>query len=338
MALCREIVDERALRAALIEELAAGIGFAFYAWLLTDPVTEVGAAPLALAPSVADLPRLIRAKYLTPVNRWTTLDPAVATLRGTTSNHPGQSLLWREVLAGYGVGDVASVVFRDQHGCWGWLDLWRRNDDPPFAPAEVARLMAVVAPVTEALRLGQARTFNDQARVAAPAGPFVLILSPTLEVTAATPDTSTYLRAMVPPEAGRDPIPAAAYNVGAQLLAVEAGVDEHPPMARVHVAGAGWVTLRAARVRGAASPGGPDIAVTIEPSTPAERRDLFARAHGLTPREAELMEHLAGGADTRTVAKLLFVSEYTVQDHLKSIFAKTGTRSRRTLLSRVSGA
>ena len=33
----------------------------------------------------------------------------------------------------------------------------------------------------------------------------------------------------------------------------------------------------------------------------------------------------------------MFVSEYTVQDHLKSIFAKTDARTRRTLLARVLG-
>jgi len=33
----------------------------------------------------------------------------------------------------------------------------------------------------------------------------------------------------------------------------------------------------------------------------------------------------------------MFLSEYTVQDHLKSIFAKTATRTRRTLLARVLG-
>ncbi len=33
----------------------------------------------------------------------------------------------------------------------------------------------------------------------------------------------------------------------------------------------------------------------------------------------------------------MFVSEHTVQDHLKSIFDKTGARNRRTLLARVNG-
>lgn len=29
------------------------------------------------------------------------------------------------MLASYGVNDVASLVFRDQFGCWGFLELWR---------------------------------------------------------------------------------------------------------------------------------------------------------------------------------------------------------------------
>jgi DNA-binding CsgD family transcriptional regulator len=33
----------------------------------------------------------------------------------------------------------------------------------------------------------------------------------------------------------------------------------------------------------------------------------------------------------------MFVSEHTVQDHLKSIFSKTATRNRRTLLARALG-
>ena len=40
------------------------------------------------------------------------------------------SLLWRDLLSGYGVMDVASLVFRDSFGCWGFLDLWRRRLGP----------------------------------------------------------------------------------------------------------------------------------------------------------------------------------------------------------------
>jgi DNA-binding CsgD family transcriptional regulator len=165
----------------------------------------------------------------------------------------------------------------------------------------------------------------------------VLLLSADLDLLAQTPETDAYLRALVPPEQGRPPVPAGAYNVAAQLLAVEDGVDAHPPMARVHVPEARWLTLRAARIADPTSARHGTIAVTIEQASPQERLALFSRAGGLTPREDELLRHLATGGDTRELAGRMAVSQHTVQDHLKSIFAKTSTRTRRDLVSRALG-
>ena len=335
--LCREIADERPLRIALVEELRRSVGFDWYAWLLTDAETEVGGSPLADTPSLPDLPRLIRFKYLTALNRWTSLDATAVTLRAATGGVLARSLLWRDVLSGYRVVDVASLVFRDAHGCWGWLDAWRTAPAEPFDDGELAALAAVVGPVTAALRHAQARTFGASVPSPPRAGPAVLVLSPELRVKAQTRETEEYLRALVPPARDRRPIPAGAYNVGAQLLAVEAGVDEHVPLTRVHLDRGLWVTLRAARVEADGPPVERDIAVTIEATSPAERRTLFARSHALSARERELVDLLAHGADTHTIAQQMFLSEHTVQDHLKSIFSKTGAANRRILLSRLVG-
>jgi DNA-binding CsgD family transcriptional regulator len=142
---------------------------------------------------------------------------------------------------------------------------------------------------------------------------------------------------LVPRDDDGQPVPAGAYNVAAQLLAVEAGVDPAPPWARVHLAAGRWLTLRAARLEGDAPRNERDIAITIGESSPAERLSLYVRCTGLSTREAELVGHLATGADTREAAARMFVSAHTVQDHLKSVFDKTGTRSRRTLLVRALG-
>jgi DNA-binding CsgD family transcriptional regulator len=329
MRICQQHDEARGLRLAVLDELRAAVGFDAYSWLLTDPETEVGSAPLADVPCLPELPRLIGLKYLTAVNRWTGLEPPVALLGAQRDN----SLVWRDMLAGYGVQDVASVVFRDRFGCWAFLELWRIGEERPFTEADADFLAGIAAPVTEALRRCQARTFDTVPAPPDRTGPVVLVLSSELEVRAQTEETDRYLRALVPPEDERRPVPSGAYNVAAQLLAVEAGVDDHPPWARVHLAGGVWLTLRAARIGDTQ----PDIAVTIETASPAERTDLFARALGLSAREAELLGHLVAGADTRTIAERMFVSEHTVQDHLKSIFAKSGTRNRRTLLARATG-
>ena len=336
---CGEHDDERALRIALVDDLRQAVPFGAHVWALTDPETGVGVSPVATVPPEAEavLPRLIRCRYLTTVNRPGSLDGAAESLLRATDGHPEESLLFREVLRGVGVSDVATVVFRDRFGLWGWLDLWRFEGDEPFSDDDLASLAAVAPFVTDALRRCQAHSFDEPAPSLERSGPAVLVLSPALEVRAQTPETDAYLRTLLPPDADRRPIPAGAYNVAAQLLAVEAGVDDAPPLARVRLVGGVWLTFRAARVEVADAAAEQDIAVTVEPTSPRERQLLYAKSHGLSERETELVDLLVGGADTKAIAAALYISEHTVQDHLKSIFDKTGARNRRTLLTRVTG-
>jgi DNA-binding CsgD family transcriptional regulator len=328
--ICASDEDARTLRLRVLAELRRAVPFDAYAWVLTDPETQVGSAPLADVPCLPELPQAIRLRYLTAVNRWTTLTD-VALLTETTAGDLGRSLVWRELLHRYDVADVASLVFRDRFGCWAFLELWRTGC--PFGRDDEDFLRDVVPTITTALRRSQARTFDAQP-TAERAGPLVLVLSSDLQVIRRTPGTQDALRVLVPRDDAGPPVPAGAYNVAAQLLAVEAGVDRLPPRARVHLAGGRWLTLGAARLDG---PGDSDIAVTIEETGPADRLSLFACCAGLTARETELLTELAAGADTRDVAARMFLSAHTVQDHLKSVFAKSGTRSRRALLARVLG-
>jgi len=50
-----------------------------------------------------------------------------------------------------------------------------------------------------------------------------------------------------------------------------------------------------------------------------------------------LLGLLATGSDTRRMAREMALSEHTIQDHLKSIFANTGPHDRVTVLSRALG-
>jgi DNA-binding CsgD family transcriptional regulator len=331
--------DERSLRIELLADIRRRVPFGFHVWALNDPETEVAISPLAAVPDdlMAQLPGIILRRYLTTVNRWDLMERRSDSLYRATGGEPAQSVLHRDILGRYGIGDVASAVFRDAFGCWGFLDLWRTAGDTPFTDAELQLLAEDVPAITAALRLCQARSFGEPTRASTQPGPAVLFLSPELRVLGQTPDTDAYLRALLPTEADRRPMPAGAYNVAAALLAAEAGLFDHPPMARVRPVGGTWLTFRAARIDAGGPPADRDIAVTIELSSPAERRSLYTRSHGLTARETELVDLLVDGADTRSIAGALYLSEHTVQDHLKSIFSKTGTRNRRTLLARLTG-
>ncbi len=328
--------DDRALRLAFLDEIKSKVAFDAFAWLMTDPVTMVGSSPVADIPGLPfdQLPRLIRLKYSTPVARWTAPDrPAVTSLVAATDGDLARSVVWRDLMADHGVVDVASMVFADRFGCWAFLDLWRTAPAEPFLPGELAHLGSLVAPITEALRRSQATTLLHPCESSfTPTGPAVMVLSPDLEVRAQTPETERILRKLVPPSGGAQPVPAAAYNVGAQLLALEGGIDSHPAVARVHVQAERWVTLRAARMVDQL-----DIAVTVEDIAPDDRVDLFIRAVGLSAREAELVQLLRNGRSTRQAATEMVLSPHTVGDHLKSVFAKAGCRSRGELLARATG-
>ncbi len=325
--------EERARVLAVIKDL---VPFDAYAFLLTDPVTTVGCSPVADVPDLDTLPTLIRLKYLTRVNRWTALPQhGCASLWQATDGRLESSLLWREYLSGAGVVDVASVSFDDRFGCWGFLDLWR--DDGRFLDEELAELADVRPAITTRLRRAQAAGFAAGDGHVDPRGPGALVLSPGLTIRAQTSQTRDWLAALVPPPSGRSPVPAAAYNVAAQLLAAEAGVDDHQAEARVNLGPGAWLTLRADRLGGPEPLEQRDLVVTMEVSSPTERRDMFARSHALTARETEVLAHLTDGSDTRSVARGMSISELTVQDHLKSVFTKTGTSSRRELLATCLG-
>jgi DNA-binding NarL/FixJ family response regulator len=83
-------------------------------------------------------------------------------------------------------------------------------------------------------------------------------------------------------------------------------------------------------VRGSLLGDGPGsrVAVLLEAARPPELAPLIADAYGFTERERLVTELVARGFPTSEIAGRLHLSAYTVQDHLKSIFEKSGTGSR----------
>nr|WP_154893437.1 helix-turn-helix transcriptional regulator [Paenibacillus xylanexedens] len=78
---------------------------------------------------------------------------------------------------------------------------------------------------------------------------------------------------------------------------------------------------------------GPDqIAVRLEQAMPEDLLPLLAESHGLSVRERELLGYVLRSYSSKEIAAAMNISAYTVQDHLKSIFAKTSVYSRRELI------
>ncbi len=319
---------------------------------------------MARIPCPGELPLLIRLKYLTPAGRWTQLAmrPApVTTLLRETEGSPSRSMVWKMVMSRYGVTDVLLAVLADKHGYWGWLDLWRTGQDEPFTDKEVGYLADVVREVTPALRHAIAQQFHrrvsrDPERGGSGAVTFqhvgadnvrrsrvklpqqaVLTLDAEMAVVGETASVDEWLGLL---QAGPHPfqrVPAEVFNVAAQLLAVEAGVDQHPASARVHIGWGQWAILQASRMGAAGSEAIPPLAVTIQACPQEARLDIFARSFGLTSRQRDLLEFAAAGADTAAMAAALGIRVYTVQDQFKQIFDTCGVHSRGALLAMTMG-
>ncbi|GAA4457779.1 response regulator transcription factor [Phytohabitans houttuyneae] len=73
------------------------------------------------------------------------------------------------------------------------------------------------------------------------------------------------------------------------------------------------------------------IAVSIERSRPEAVAALALDAYGLSARERQIAALLLAGLSTQDIAARLYLSPHTVRDHVKTVFAKTGVRSRPAL-------
>jgi DNA-binding NarL/FixJ family response regulator len=106
-----------------------------------------------------------------------------------------------------------------------------------------------------------------------------------------------------------------------------------PPMVRVRTRSGRWAVLHASHMKGLAGSG--HTAVVVEPAKPAQIAPIILLAYGLTKREGEVAQLALQGKATKAIARALHISNHTVEDHLKSIFSKTGVASRGELTARV---
>src|SRR5262249_57828031 len=128
---------------------------------------------------------------------------------------------------------------------------------------------------------------------------------------------------------GRDGVPAEIRVLAATLRQPQT-VESEVPRLRVRTRAGRWAVLHASRL---VSPGLDAVAVIIEEPSPAELAPGLMLAYGRTKQEQTVTRLVCRGLSTREIATRLHITANTLQDHLKSIFEKTGVRSRRELVA-----
>ncbi|WP_375491375.1 helix-turn-helix transcriptional regulator, partial [uncultured Jatrophihabitans sp.] len=94
-----------------------------------------------------------------------------------------------------------------------------------------------------------------------------------------------------------------------------------------------WLAVQAMPLDGA--DGRRAVVLTVDAASPTSIGQLALAARGLTVREQDVAQLVLQGASTKAIAATLHLSPHTVQDHLKSIFAKLGVRSRREMIAQL---
>ena len=93
-----------------------------------------------------------------------------------------------------------------------------------------------------------------------------------------------------------------------------------------------WLGLKLTRTR-------ETVVVREVPVTgPFTRNETQLQQPGITPRELEILEAMAGGFSNREIAERLFVSENTVKTHAARLFDKLSARRRTQAVQRAKEA
>ena len=251
-----------------------------------------------------------------------------------------QAARYRELQAPAGLGYELRGAFSTGTQLWGGLCLSREKGRPDFTAREVALMRRVAPHLGAGLRAAtlQQELHDDQESDDA-AGVLVLDRWGTVvQHNAAAVRRLEELGELREGWRAGEGLPTPIWTVlGALKRALKPETDRElngNPYLRVRARSGRWLTLQASRTepthtRPAAS------MVVIAPAGPKEVLRLRAIGYGLSPREQEVVGLAVRGASTRQISKALYISEYTVKDHLKNIFGKVGVRDRRALIQQL---
>ena len=256
----------------------------------------------------------------------------ISTLHDATHGDPSQSWRWQANME-YGADQEMIARLQTKSGeVWGALGLYRAPGEPMFSPAELRFL----TDASQHLALGARRALlmAEAGEPDGPDAPGLLVLTHRWEVESATPGVEHWLDELPDGDWDAGKLPSAVLAVAGRALKTAEFPDSPGEVAisRVLSRGGTWVVLHGVAL---VSNRTPRVAVIIEPAHPARITPLLMSAYGLTEREQDVTRLVLQGASTGEIADDLVVSPHTVQQHLKSVFDKTGVRSRRDLVGKV---
>ena len=255
-------------------------------------------------------------------------DRGISTLFEATGGNPSSSPRWHENMVYGGDQELIAALRTDRGVVWGALGLYRESGQAPFDAEDFAFIETVSPMLAEgarrALLVGQATDPES------PDGPGLVVLTESWDVDSLTPGARRWLSDLPDGDWDAGILPPSVLAVAGQALKQ---ADRPAAVARVLAKSGVWVVLHGATL--VTGDGPRRVAVIVEPAHPARIASLLMSAYGLTDREQDVTRLVLQGNATTEIAAALHVSTQTVQQHLKSVFDKTGVHSRRDLVGKV---
>lgn len=322
-------------------ELARALGAEGLFVAATDPDTTLAMGVGVVRALPDDLCQLFwQYEYEVPdYNKFTDLaqgECSVADLHASTGGRPERSARHRDFTDIIGLDAELRATFPAGGRSWGLMQL---NRDRPFSEDELAFVEALTPTVGRAVRASLLETPAAQGSDRAPG---MALFDAEHRLLSITPEAEAWFEEVgiwhLPFLAAGDvslPESVLFAVIGARAMAESANAGETPAVrTRMRARDGAWLAVHASCLREPGGALGP-TALVIERAKASEVAPLIIDAFELTPREVEVTRALARGLSTQEIAATLHLSRYTVQDHLKAVYEKTGVSSRGELVARM---
>lgn len=331
--------DSFEFRAQALSELREVIPHDYGMVWTTDPAT--GFFTSAMPNSTVDDPDMVycrmshRNEFVEPdFNKFRVLARRpghVGVLSQATGGDLDRSARYRTMLQPLGFKHELRAALVDGSVCWGAAMLWRAADSPDFTEQDQTTAAQLGPTLASGLRVALIAGADKTGWTSD--GPGLILLDDQYAIRSITPSAQRWL----------EELETSPLGLPEPVLAVAASLATDPPegarawlspWARVRGRSGRWIMIHGSRTQDAGG-GEASTAIIIEEAKAAEIAPIIVSAYRLSEREAEVTRLILHGLSTKEIAAEMYLSAYTVQDYLKSIFDKVGVRSRRQLAARL---
>ena len=240
-----------------------------------------------------------------------------------------------------------SIYLKSDQRLFGILSLFRPQNAKPFSSVDMAKADLMAPYLSGALeksmisqKMVERRSFIDSIVAGLPYKGIMVMdtsLEPIYQDKNAIRILSDLNRAEKPGDASFEPLPRDIYLPCKDLL-TSVGQDQafEPRQVQFDLVSPGGkqkvsIQLRLITNRDQ----NPLLLLCFDPEEPLSCLVERSKKYGLTRREMEVASLLSEGLTNKEIGKRLFISEYTVENHLRSIYRKVGVTNRTAVVHRL---